>query len=585
MDNNPPIRPPTLRQMQEYAGGESVISVAEPGEERMPVGRQSEWMLRMIAEYFSRMSDALELYRPLPGAAGFHESPVRKRLLRGSNRAGKTAASAAEIARIVRGRDPFAERKGVPKRDGKLLCVGADASHLAQTMWKKLSWPGAFYCIPDEKTGELRAVRPHPTEPRRLDDYDERQRPVHLGGTCKKSKWRPAPPFIPPDAIAEIAYEKKNLDQVKRVLLTSGWEMLWHTSEGNLRKGIDLNGAWFDEDIKSPRWFDETFARLIDRDGFWIWSFTPEESTPEALHYHQIAERQPETIAEFLLLLDDNPFLTQKAKRDFYNMLSDDMRGVKYYGEYAVNARKVYSTFDPEGVHGVKPFEIPSDWMRVAAHDPGSTRLGTLLCAVNPEATELHAYDEVFLRHSDAYVLAEKLAPKVKPYRWHAHIIDYHAGRQTPFGMAKRVKEHYEDMFIKVWGLDELNMAWGCDDVKAREEAVRSLLRIDGDGRVKLRVHTENVPNFCQQMGQQFYKLNQPDKREDRSVSELVDDMEYIAAFFSRGLFYEAPEKVEASDPTKKALLALRAKQKRQKLQGQRAVALSVWESEASNWL
>lgn len=554
----------------------------KPANIKIPNRQKAEFLMRLVSEYTKRITDALELYVPLPAVEAFHRCTVRKRLARGSNRAGKTLLAGSEIARIVRGRDPYAEAKGLPNNDGRVLCVGADATHLAQTMWKKISWPGAFWTIPDEHTGILRSVRPNPNDPTRLDDYDESQRPKWLGGDCRASKWKPSGPFLPPNEIKDIAYEKRNLDQVKRVVTKNGWEMLWHTSEGNLRKGIDINLAWFDEDIKSPRWFAETFARLVDRDGSWIWSFTPEESTTEALQYHNIAETDPEVIAEFELQIDDNPYLTSKAKREFYNALSEDERTVKYYGGYAANARKVYGTFDPDGVHRVKPFEIPANWMRVAAHDPGTQRLGTLLCAVNPAATELHVYDEVFLRKADAVELAKRLKEKVTPYRWQSHIVDSRAGRITPFGLSKRVKEHYEDEFAKEWGVP-VSLSWGSDDVPAREEAVRSLLRIDGQGHTKLKVHTENVPNFCKQMKAQFYKLEDPNKpskteKRDKAVDELSDCMEYIAAFFSHGLFYEPPTFVEELDPEQVCYRLFQAKLKKNRLQAKRDRALGVWE-------
>src|SRR5262245_2732952 len=82
---------------------------------------------RLLVEKAKRQAEALKLYVPLPRQFEFHASFVRQRLLRGSNRSGKTLGAAVEVARAVSGTDPYDK---YPKYDGRAFCVGKNLDHV-----------------------------------------------------------------------------------------------------------------------------------------------------------------------------------------------------------------------------------------------------------------------------------------------------------------------------------------------------------------------------------------------------------------------------------------------------------------------
>src|SRR5579859_4814531 len=117
---------------------------------------EQERLRAIISEYASRRTEALRLYEPLPSQERFHSSAYQERLLRGSNRGGKTLPAAIEVARAVTGQDPFGK---YPKSGGLCVCVGKDGAHCADPMWRKLARAGAFRIIRDLDTGLWRAYR------------------------------------------------------------------------------------------------------------------------------------------------------------------------------------------------------------------------------------------------------------------------------------------------------------------------------------------------------------------------------------------------------------------------------------------
>lgn len=282
--------------------------------------------------------NSLLLFKALPAARPFYKSPAKRRLIVGSNRAGKTCHACAEIARIVRGYHPR-----IPRKNGKMLCVGLDEEHIAPNMWEKLTQPGLFKLIPDESTGVPRAVRPDPTNPLVIDPSD----------MARKSEWYNAPPMIPPE---EYDYDGgivwrdkgKNCPGIVKIRST-GWKMMFYPSGGHPRRGLDVHFAWFDEEVAQTLWFTETMPRLLDHGGSFLWSATPQTDTEELLKLHRRFEAGDPDVAEFALRLDDNPYQSAEDKARLYNDLKDfgdEVLQVRYYGKWGILGRQVYPDFD-----------------------------------------------------------------------------------------------------------------------------------------------------------------------------------------------------------------------------------------------
>lgn len=493
--------------------------------------RYAEYQLRLIAAYCRALKDGLELYLPLPAADAFHSSYAHIRLLSGSNQAGKTLAAMAEFARIIRGRDPYMKRS---THDLMTLSVGKDQDHIGQVMWRKLWFPGAFEIVPDEIDGFWRAVRPDPNDPKHVDPID----------LARKDLWQPAPPLLAPGEIAKLSYEKKSEGIPSQVELSNGTVAIFCTSKGSPRQGIQCDLVHFDEEIENKSWLPEMMARLVRRHGIFMWSFTPQASTPQAFELHRRAEFGESDVAEYKLLIDDNPYYPDASKEALYNdlmALGEEELSVRWYGNYAIAGRSVYPTYDID-LHGTAKFTIPNDWMRVAAFDPGARVQAAILGAVPPDLSALHVYAEVVVKNKDAYAFAKEFNRAAGGNRFEAYIIDKKGAQPRALGRSNSTADHYTTEFKRAGvipsRLSGVGFVYGNSDVDSRELSVKRLL---SEGKLKL--HRGATTLLDKQIKARYYDLRNPTRRETRTEHDLCDCLEYLVAFFDdSGLYHKMPK-------------------------------------------
>ena len=525
----------------------------EPPRLSVPDKLRIKNLLSLLAQ---RRAEALRLYEPLAKLEPFHRSLARERLVRGSNRAGKTLTAAIEFSRAVTGQDPFGK---YPQKNGRAWLVGRDGRHLGQVMYRKLFRADQFKIVQDPESGLWRAYRPW---------------------TDKNLKPRPAPPLIPPRFVADMAWENKKEMTPSLVVLKNGWELLFLSSNAIPGVGSDIDLAWFDEEIENSGWYPETAARLLDRHGRFIWSATPQASTQQLYDLSCRAETDA-NVEEFIALLDDNPHIAGEEKLLLAAKLTDEERKVRIGGEFAISSFRVYPEF-AMAIHGVAPFEIPSDWCTYVAIDPGRQVMAALFAAVPPpgrvDSDRVYLYDELYLQHCDAEkfgdAMQQKLQGKTPPQEF---LIDGHAGRVSEMGSGLTIEEQYTRALRKRsiksaatgWGF-----AWGSDDVKAGLSAFRDLLRIQAAGLPTLGVFGERLPKFEWEIGRYRYKSirtdsgklpgDEPDKKNDH----LMDCARYLAA---RGLTYVKPRPVKTKTYVQKALEDKRLRKKERERRWRRA--------------
>lgn len=482
---------------------------------------EAERLRRLVAEKASREIEALRLYEPLPTQARFHMSRSRTRLVRGSNRAGKTLSAAVEVARAVTGQDPY---KKFPKTDGRCFCVGKNLDHIGSVMWRKLSRAGAFKIIRDKQTGTWRAFRPWS-----LEDVQ------------REEEARPAPPLIPPRLIKSIAWENKAKGIPSKVVLANGWELNFYSSESKPPQGSDIDLFWFDEEITDELWYPEMAARILDRRGSGIWSATPQAGTEKLYDLHERAEKEAGTrlpsVAEFVVLLSDNPHISLEEKEEFANaLMSDDERRVRIGGEYAVTRYRVFPEFSII-THGVDAFAVPAHWTRYAIVDPGRQVCAVLFAAVPPpdEGDYVYFYDELYILNCDAEQFGTKMAQKTNGQRFESFIIDHHGSRVMDTGSGRNVELQYSDALKRRRVKSRktgFGFQWGSDDVEGGLLAFRSWLLARDDGTTRLRVMRGKLPNFEWEIQRYRYKKNGDhvtDKPEDRGRVHLMACCRYIA--------------------------------------------------------
>lgn len=491
---------------------------------------------RLLVAYAARMGTALELYKPLPSQLAFHQSMARFAIVRGTNRAGKTLAASIEAIMICLGSHPWKSGVSVPKTDGKLQVVGKDAPHLADPLWRTLYYPGAFYLVPDEKSGELRRLEVC-RKTKRLFEREWR----------RQSEWRPSPPLITDNNLAkQVAYSDKAKGIPNRVVFKSGWEMKFHTAEGNPRQGGKNNAAWFDEEIPSMNWWRETQRGLVDHNGIFWWSASPQQGAVPLFALHQRGLDGDPQVAEFFLAIQDNPYLSEAAKEDFYrSLLSEEDIRVCWFGDYPNAGYMVYSEVDvrPGGLHHAAwdTSNPPADWMRVLATDPGYRTTATVIAALAPPDergfNELHVYDELYLRGTAASEWAPQLADKLVDAGGcrevpELHVFDMAFGR-TRTVAGKSVVHYYEKAAAEVGITNRIGgsrFVAGNSDVLARTAAAKDALKADASGNVRVRIDPDRCPNLIRELGLQRWKQGGREKRE--SVDDhLVDAFEYLLAY------------------------------------------------------
>lgn len=512
---------------------------------------ESTRLLRVASELVQRSREALRLYEPLPIIDRFHACNLDERLLRGSNRAGKTLGAAVEMARAVTGQDPYGK---YPLTNGKAFLIGLDEQHLGDVMYAKLFRAQAFKMIRDEVTEQWRAYRP-----------------TTDGHRSKAAKW--APPLIPNRFIKEISWKDKKRNVPGVIRLTTGWEMYFFSSKGAPPQGSDIDLCWPDEEIENEQWYPEMAARLLDRKGKFYWSATPQIASQQLYDLHVRCEAGDANVGEFVALLEDNPHIGQSEKDKLYSKITtDEERRVRIKGEFAISGFKVYPEYS-KVIHGYKlDGPIPNDWCRYMVVDPGRQVCAVLFGAVPPPKHELHdsfvLYEELYIKQSDAVKFAQCVKEKSEGIPYEAFLIDSHASRVTEMGSGMTIEIQFSRALLDRGVKSRRTGAgfiWGADDPKAGQMAVHSWLRIREDGTTKLRVLAGRLPNFEWEIERYHFRKikgmvsDEVEKKHDH----LMDCLRYLAMFAPQ---WHAPPKVKPADGYAVKAMKSKAEKRRKKV-------------------
>lgn len=471
----------------------------------------------LLIEKLQRRIDGLKLYRPMPLQQKFHESHCREKLIRGSNRSGKTTAAAVEFARAVTGQD-----SRYPAENGIAYMVGKDGREVANVMYKLLFRAGAFKIIRDEVTNEWRAYNPS-----------------NIGDLLRVKESKASPPLIPPRLIKTISWENKKENLPKLITLHNGWEIHCFSSNANPPHGTQINLAWFDEEILSPDWYPEVSARLVDRSGYFLWSATPQAGTAQLYELHERADSQlrlpkeQRGIEEFIAILQDNQHLTQTQKDEFAGKLSPEELMVRIHGEFASHGMRVFPEFS-EVTHECPFFDIPKDWTRYVSIDPGRQVCGVLFAAVPPpgrdNSNKMYIYDELYIQQCSAEIFGQKMKDKCFNQTIQAMIIDHQMSRMTETGSGRTIEDQYQEALQK-YGVEchrtGSGFTWGVADPVGGIEAVRNWLYPP-----RLLVLADRCPNFKWEMKRYWYERDRDgrvtDKPRDRGPVHLCACIRYI---------------------------------------------------------
>lgn len=492
-------------------------------------------------ELARRRVEALKLYEPLEVQEEFHASRAPYRLAIGSNRSGKTLMAAVEFARAVTCQDPH---KKFPNRGGTAFVVGKDQGHLGRVIYAKLFRSGAFKIIRDGVTGRWRALRPWDPEDEARDQAGES---------------KPAPPLIPKRFIENIAWALKGENVPAVITLTTGWEINFFSSLGKPPQGSPIDLFWFDEEIVDPNWYPEMAARLPDRRGRGMWSATPQAGTDQLYELHERAEKERATreagrrrIEEFRVLLADNKFMSEQAKREFREDVSEEEANVRIEGNYAILSHKVYPMFNI-GIHGHEVIQVPHEWTRYAYIDPGHRTCAALFVAIPPSNDMALIYDELYLRECTADLFGMAMKGAIGPQTIQAFTIDSKMGLHTEVGIGKTVMQQYSEALARN-GVSSVSTGSGFlfanSDRMAGVLAVQGLLRLEKNGKPRLRIIGEKCPNFLYEIKRYHRRrvgglvMPEPD---DRKNNHLMDCLRYMALHDPKWVTGPASRKLKGS--------------------------------------
>lgn len=518
----------------------------------------------LARELCLREMSPLRLYEPMPHQLAFHKSQAPERILWGSNRIGKTLALCMEIAWIVTGTHPYYD---YPKRDGKIFLVGKDSKHLANTLWQYLAKrKPTFRMIRDLQTGKWRTW--HKSNP---DDL------------AREAESEPMLQLFDFRLIKDIAWEQKAAGIPQVVKFFNGWEIHFLSSLGSPPRGADVDVVIFDEEIINEEWYPEMSARLIDRNGRFIWGATPQSGTDSLYSLHQRALKEEgkerPLVEQFRGHQRDNVHLTERQKQDFLEKLKEtpDALKVRWDGDFLVPSFRMYPNIS-EAVHSYKHFEIPNDWTRYLVIDPGNQVACGAFFAVPPPGTVIDGtdvsgckflYEEVYQRNTDIFQFAAAVKHRVDGFTFQAFLIDDHGSRKTETS-GKTIYQQYADEFerLKIRSVSTGNafrsMTVGNDQLEAGCEQVRAWLRVGPNGYPTLRMCKALAECIFEDMTRYHRKRdthgNITDKPDSSKWSHGSDCVRYAAM---HGLPYVKPSMVNRVKSWAQNYLASKRKEER----------------------
>ena len=489
-------------------------------------------MLELQQEILNRRMEALRLYSPTPQQKAFHEDMASETLVIGGNRSGKSLATFVEDAWAATGTHPVEGK--YPKEDGNLVIIGANWKHIGLVVVPYLFRAGAFKIIRDAETNEWRAFNP-------LKDAD------------RVTEAKPAPPLIPPRYIKSMSWLLKSAGYLNSCELINGWTIHCFSSEADPPQGFKTNRCHVDEDLSNEGWVPEMQARLADRKGRFCWSAMPHSKNDALLGLNERAERaaaegDTKDISRHVLMFLDNPHIEADEKRkmiDRWAALGEDVLRMRSEGEFITDSILVYPNFNLS-VHGMQMGDLPNgfvpkDWSRYAVIDPGHAVTAVLFAAVPPDEKMILIYDELYLRQANAILFAEAFAEKVKGYRFQAYLIDAHGARLTDIGSGRSPQQQYTEQ-LALHNCPSVmtghSFIAGSDDIQAGLEATRRYMHIRPDGKPRLRLLHEFVPNFVREIKRYKKQTMQvscttivTDNPNKRGEHHLMDCLRYLCSY------------------------------------------------------
>ena len=117
-------------------------------------------------------------------------------------------------------------------------------------------------------------------------------------------------------------------------------------------QGMDLDLIWWDEEGPWD-FFQESLARLTDRDGVFLLTFTSLSGFTRLVNF--LWESDNELVKTFVLSILDNPFIPEKNKKAYLDTIDPDEIQSRVYGKPHLKEGLIYKEFN--ALHKVDSFD------------------------------------------------------------------------------------------------------------------------------------------------------------------------------------------------------------------------------------
>lgn len=167
-------------------------------------------------------------------------------------------------------------------------------------------------------------------------------------------------------------------------------------------QGMDLDLIWWDEEGPWD-FFQECLARLTDRDGVFLLTFTSLSGFTRLVNF--LWESNNKLVESCVLSIMDNPFISQEAKDNYMLTVDPDEIESRVHGKPHMKEGLIYKEFGD--IHKVEPF----DHVKLALENPRRYELHE---GIDPhERTPHHWCRFLYDRQTDTiYVCDEQKAPQ-----------------------------------------------------------------------------------------------------------------------------------------------------------------------------
>ena len=292
---------------------------------------------------------------PRRNQRGFHESNTMHRILMGGNQSGKSRASAQEVMWWLTQTHPYQETPSAPK----IWVVSASYTTIEEGVWGHLK-----DILPQWEIKRRGQIIPHTDIPSKL----------HLKNGAEVR-------FI--SAVGSNAARRKTQ-----------------------AAAIDL--LVIDEEIEDVI-FEELTVRRLARGAKTIVSATAVESVEWLLKMEERYEEGDSNVDLFRLDTREAAkvgHVDAEVLRDIEAMATEEEKQVRLEGKTRRRQGLIYPEFTPK--HICSPFDIPKDWARYMAVDPGWNIFATLWVAVSPDS-KMYVYRELYEHATTLDAIADKV--------------------------------------------------------------------------------------------------------------------------------------------------------------------------------